>query len=477
MSLLKKGARLLGRATNVALRGTAEALSAGHRFVAKHEGSIARAANTTAAGLGKTVEVTGRLVSKGAQEANVYLREKTAKSDNAVVRTASHIGRLAAGATHLAGQGTAKIGELATRAAPAVGGAVGGVARGAVEAVSGAVDSVAISEAELDRMRRALRAYGLQSRDRYETKRSAVLAAHEGRRRAELLDLLVVGGITLSQALRSPGAVPADVVQAFELAYPGLAANGDFADAISGKSTEELLGFANAVKGKLFELNLVDHMNDGNLPDGLHAELARSATQPGWDIHVLDSHGDVVDLLQAKATESVSYVKEALERYPDIDVTTTSEVYAQLVALGMADNVHDGGIAEAALDAKVAAATDGVVDGFDASDLVPSSLGLAVIALSAFMDKSLSLQQRGADFGSRSARAGMASGAGKLAMVATQTWWLALVAGVGSSWLANKGRGKREHYEALSKALADIRHLQLAAARKRLALPVRPQPN
>ena len=289
---------------------------------------------------------------------------------------------------------------------------MGGVARGAAEAVSGAVDSVAITEAELDRMRRELRTYGLHARERYETRRSAILAAQDGRRRTELLDLLVVGGITLSQALRSPGAVPADVVHAFELAYPGLAAKGGFADAISGKSTEELLGFANAVKGKLFEVDLVDHMNGGNLPDGLHAELAASATQSGWDIHVLDSHGDVVDLLQAKATESVSYVKEALERYPDIEVTTTSEVYAQLVALGMADNVHDGGIAEAALDAKVAAATDGVVDGFDASDLVPSSLGLAVIALSAFMDKSLSLQQRGADFGSRSARAGMASGAG-----------------------------------------------------------------
>lgn len=475
MSLLKRTAKLAGAAARRAVQSTGQALSAGHKLIVKHEASIANGATTAARGLGKTVEVTGRLVSKGAKEATAFLEEKAATSDSGVVRVASRVGRLAAGAADLAGQGTTKVGHLATAAAPAVGGAIGGATRGAVEAVSGAVDAVAITEADLDRMRRELRTYGEYARERSDRKRSAIQAAQRGRRRAELLDLLTVGGITLSQVLRSPGDVSADVVRAYELAYPDQAAREGFAQAVSGLSTNELLGFTNGVKGKLFEMDLVDHMNDGNLPDGLQAELAASANQPGWDLRVVDAEGQVVDLIQAKATDSAAYVKDALERYPDIDVTTTSEVYAQLVAMGLADNVRDGGVAEAMLEAKVTAAAQAANGGFDASDLVPSSLGLAVIALSAFMDKSVSLQQRGADFGSRGARAGLASGAGKLAMVATQTWWLALVAGVGSSWLANKGRGKREHYEALSKALSELKAMQSKARPLRAPRPLLPR--
>jgi hypothetical protein len=33
-------------------------------------------------------------------------------------------------------------------------------------------------------------------------------------------------------------------------------------------------------------------------------------------------------------------VKDALERYPNIDVTTTSEVHGQLVAMGLARIFH-----------------------------------------------------------------------------------------------------------------------------------------
>ena len=146
------------------------------------------------------------------------------------------------------------------------------------------------------------------------------------------------------------------------------------------------------------------------MPDGYHAEIADSATQPGWDIRVLDEHGQVSELLQAKATESVQYVQEALQRYPDIDVTTTTEVHAQLTALGLAENVHGSGISEAALQAKVEAAATHSDTAFDASDLVPSSIGLAVIALSVFMKKDASLREKGEQFGQRSAKAGVSAG-------------------------------------------------------------------
>ena len=62
-----------------------------------------------------------------------------------------------------------------------------------------------------------------------------------------------------------------------------------------------------SVKGKLFEIEMVDHLNRGGLPDGLHVVIAESATKPGWDIQITDANGQVSELLQAKATESVSF--------------------------------------------------------------------------------------------------------------------------------------------------------------------------
>src|SRR5690606_5512903 len=271
----------------------------------------------------------------------------------------------------------------------------------------------------------------------------------EGRRRGELLDLLIVGGVSLAYVLEHPDEVPEEVLRAFELAYPNVAATETFADVVERLPTESLPGFVSGVKGKLFELELVEHFNSGGLPDGLHADLAGSATQSGWDIRILDENGQVVDVLQAKATESVQYIQQALERYPGIDVVTTSEVHAQLLALGMAEGVSNSGISEAALETVVTQAASGAQIGFSASDLVPSVLGMAVISLSLLLDKNMSGAERASEFGSRSARVGAAGAAAKVAMVATQTWWIGLVAGVGSHWLAGKGRARREQYQAL----------------------------
>jgi hypothetical protein len=206
------------------------------------------------------------------------------------------------------------------------------------------------------------------------------------------------------------------------------------------------------VKGKLFEIELVEHFNHGGLPDGLHADLAGSATQAGWDIRILDDHGHVVDLLQAKATESAQYIIDAIHRYPGIDIVSTSEVHAQLLAMGMAEHVSNSGITEMSLQAAVEHAADGIHAHFSASDLMPSALGLAVISLSLMLDKNMSWTERANQLGSRGARAGAAGAAAKVAMVVTQTWWIGLVAGVGSRWLATKGRIRREQFEALQQA-------------------------
>ena len=322
-------------------------------------------------------------------------------------------------------------------------------AAGTIEVTSNAVDAAVMPTSSIESMRMQLRSLGQVELERSERRLQAIRSAQRLRRKDELLDLLVVGGITLGAALRDPGGVPADVTLAFELAYPGLAQIESFANAVSHMSSDELVGLVSGVKGKLFELELVEHLNNGNLPDGFHAAMAQSATQPGWDIQITDANGLVSERLLAKANETASNVQDALERYPGIDVTTIIEVHAQLVAMGVAQDVHNISISEAFLRIQVEAAARAGNPNF-AIHLVPSSIGLAVIALSVFMDRGATLREISS------------STLGELAILATQTWWLGLIAGVGSSWLASSGHGKREQYEALRATLSVVRQRHVA---------------
>lgn len=121
--------------------------------------------------------------------------------------------------------------------------------------------------------------------------------------------------------------VTPEMQEAWSLAFPSTSMN-----VLENASPEQMSGYLNVWKGKLFEVELRDSLNNGewvgdiHLDPGQEAVLANSPTQPGWDLQILDDDGNVVDVLQAKATNSLSYVKDALERYPDIDIVTTSEV-------------------------------------------------------------------------------------------------------------------------------------------------------
>jgi len=112
---------------------------------------------------------------------------------------------------------------------------------------------------------------------------------------------------------------------------------------------EEWMGLLNTVKGKYFELLVVEKLNAGQqvgdvlLPQGFHAKLAELSNQPGWDIEIHDSHDHISSYLQMKASDSTSYIREALERYPDIKILATSEVADHL---GNTQMVLDAGISE-----------------------------------------------------------------------------------------------------------------------------------
>ena len=98
--------------------------------------------------------------------------------------------------------------------------------------------------------------------------------------------------------------------------------------ATGGLSTGQI----NNIKGKYFEVLVKDRLNDGEalgelqLEPGQTAELAKSASQKGWDLQIMDESGETVEHLQLKATESVSYVKDALENHPEYRIVVPSEM-------------------------------------------------------------------------------------------------------------------------------------------------------
>lgn len=125
-------------------------------------------------------------------------------------------------------------------------------------------------------------------------------------------------------------------------------------------SGDELQGAVNTAKGKYFEYLVPQKLNAGEqvgpllLEPGQAAVLAKSMNQPGWDLRIVGEDGNTVDYLQLKATDSVGYIKSALERYPDIQILATGDVAHSGLVL-------DSGITDVDLREHVGAAID-VVD-------------------------------------------------------------------------------------------------------------------
>ena len=103
-------------------------------------------------------------------------------------------------------------------------------------------------------------------------------------------------------------------------------------DDFGSASAESQEGQINRVKGKYFEVLVRDKLNYGEsvgdiqLEPGQTATLAESENQPGWDLRIEDANGEVVEELQLKATDNMSYVKQALEKHPEIKVVVPTEL-------------------------------------------------------------------------------------------------------------------------------------------------------
>ena len=130
------------------------------------------------------------------------------------------------------------------------------------------------------------------------------------------------------------------------------------------RATGELSqGQLNNIKGKYFEVLVEDRLSDGEalgelqLEPGQTARLAESPSQKGWDLQIVNEDDESVELLQLKATESMSYVKGALENHPDYRIVVPSEMDSASHEI-VGTNIYHA-------DLQAEASEDNVVEQFD----------------------------------------------------------------------------------------------------------------
>ena len=175
----------------------------------------------------------------------------------------------------------------------------------------------------------------------------------------DLLDAGAIGGHALHDLITGRvGDADLDpvIVEAFARQYPALAETTTFCERVCELSSDpdRLDGFLYGVRGKLFELHAVEALNDGGLPEGHVARLADSATQPGYDIELVDESGEIVSLLQVKTNPG--NVAEHLGSYPGVEQVVvpaeqTDGTVDSVIPLGPTIDALDSDVEEAATSA------------------------------------------------------------------------------------------------------------------------------
>ena len=226
---------------------------------------------------------------------------------------------------------------------------------------------------------------------------------------------------------------------------------------VGSYSDQEWMGIVNSAKGKYFEYLVVDALNSGGtvgdltLPDGYSAHLATSMTQPGWDMQILDQHGETAELLQLKATESVGYIHDTLVRYPDISILTTGEVAH---GLGPNDMVIDSRMSEDDLERAINSTAVGLDHGYldefwdNFHPLMPL---LAIVVTQGYrvvMDKQ-SVTSAIEVAKARVARGLVASGVGALAKTLSGSWIVSALGAVTAGMFFDRAQNIDELVSAM----------------------------
>lgn len=102
-----------------------------------------------------------------------------------------------------------------------------------------------------------------------------------------------------------------------------ISTNEEIVGYFSDIPTKSIFGHVNNIKGILFEQLYVDQL----AAQGISASIFEATNHPVSDISIYD--GEIlINQLQLKATDSVSYITSTLKENPEIGIVTTSEVAA-----------------------------------------------------------------------------------------------------------------------------------------------------
>lgn len=250
------------------------------------------------------------------------------------------------------------------------------------------------------------------------------------------LDSAIIAGLTLPEMIQ--GGVSNDVQLAYELSFPEKSSFISFTDAWdSFDSPEERAGFVSAIKGKLFEIKYVDHLNN-TLEPGYSAAIASNPTQPGWDIEISGPNQELIEQIQLKATSSVEYIKSHFEKYPDVDLVTLEDLKGQI---GLSDKVTVTAITNNDLQNEIIGATS------TSGEYVPIVIALSYLVFSSYTKADLSWFEKNVEFGKKGT--GMAiNGA-----IIIQTGFWGLIPILMKETMLNEGNQKRKYIEVLKKQI------------------------
>ena len=259
------------------------------------------------------------------------------------------------------------------------------------------------------------------------------LHQHYASRKAESLMDAMLAAIGISTLIDGNtinyDAITPQMEEAFSLSFP----NKSISE-LEGLDAESLRGILSNWKGKLFEVQVRDQLNNGDivgevvLDQGQTAVLAESVNQPGWDLKILNTDGTADEFLQLKATESMSYINEALEKYPDIDIMATSEIAS------ISEELQNSGISLDELNEPLLEVLDG---GSDVLDMIVPGLPFLIIAAAegrkVFVKKA-DWDEAVINIASRGVKTGLAMAVGLVAFDITGISWVGIGIAVLFRW-------------------------------------------
>lgn len=138
------------------------------------------------------------------------------------------------------------------------------------------------------------------------------------------------------------------------------ASEAELSDYLDSYDESQLKGIANNIKGIYHEELWVYNYNETHSDS--YAEMYGATNHAGADIQIKDFDTDeVVSNIQLKATNSVAYVNQHLDRYPDIEVHVTNETAVRMTGVH-ASGIHNSEITEKVNDDLAAMADNTMSD-------------------------------------------------------------------------------------------------------------------